>query len=98
MKGAALMGCARKRKINIGHRGRFLFGAKIFGACVNCGRDRDPNLIQQFANGRFFLFRQRFHFVAPHGNAAAASEEFHPHGFEEPLVWGGADLCQGVVA
>jgi hypothetical protein len=98
MKRTALMGCARKRKININNRGRFLFGAKIFSACFNCGRDRDPDLIQQFADGRFFLFRQRFHLVAPFGNAAAASEEFHPHGFEDPLVWGRGDLCQGVVA
>ena len=98
MKRAALMRRARKRKINIGNSGGFLFGAKIFGAGFNCGRDRDPNLIQQFTNDRFFFFWQRFHFVAPFGNAAAAPEKFHPHAFEDALVRGRRNLCQGVVA
>src|SRR4029078_9385075 len=56
MKGAALMRCARERKINIGNWRWFPLRQITSNPLFNCGCDRDPNLIQQFANGRFLLF------------------------------------------
>src|SRR5438105_15448817 len=59
MKRTALMRCARKRKINIGNRGGFLFGAKVFGASFDSGRDRHSKLLPPFADHPFFLLCQR---------------------------------------
>ena len=46
----------------------------------------------------FSSLRERFHLLAPRGNAAAASEIFHSRGLERLLVSRGFDFAQRFVA
>ena len=57
-----------------------------------------PRLVEQLADDRALLFAERFHPLAPFGDAAALAETFYPDAFERFLVARSFNLAQRVVA
>ena len=82
MKRADLVRRAGQRDVDLAERNRFFLRAKLFRARIDCRGNSGADFIEQLADNRFLLFRERFHLLAPRGNAAAAPEIFYARGFE----------------
>ncbi len=67
---------------------------KLAGALLNRCGDGGAHFVQQFADDRLLVFAERFHLLAPGGNAPAAAEVTHARGLERLLVRRGIDLAQ----
>src|SRR6266513_1162352 len=67
---------------------RFFLRAEFLRARFDCDGDGCSNIVEQFADDWLLFLRERFHLLAPGGNAAAASEIFHSCGLERLLVVG----------
>src|SRR6202022_2739844 len=82
MKRAALVGSARQRDVDVDERVRFFLPAKLFGAFFNCSGDGFANFVEQFPDDRTLCRAERFHLLAPRGDAAVAAKKTHPGLFE----------------
>src|ERR1700675_1303859 len=98
MERADLARSARKRNIDVSERVRLFLRAKFLRARFKRSGDSGANFIKQFPNDRLFFFAQRFHLLAPRGNAAATAEIADTHSLERLLGGRGIDFAQRAVA
>src|SRR4030095_9969175 len=89
---------SRKRDVDARKRIGFLFGTDSFSALVERCGNGVARLVEEFTDDRAFVFAQRFHPLAPFGDAAAFAEIFYTDGFERSLVARSFNLTQRVVA
>ncbi|HAK07117.1 MAG TPA: hypothetical protein DCO65_07650 [Spartobacteria bacterium] len=75
-----------------------MLGAKFFHALVNRSSDGVANFVQQSADDRPLFRVERFHSIAPRGNAAVASEIAHAHGLERLRIGRRFNFAQSSVA
>ena len=62
---------------------------------ANCSVYGVTNFVEQSADDRPLFRVERFHSIAPRGNAPVASEIAYAHGLERLRIAGGVDLAQG---
>ena len=98
MKRADLVRRAGQGNVDLGERACFLRRAQLFAGLLERGGHGGPDLVEQLADDRPLFFRERFHLLAPGGNAAAASEVADPRGVQRLFVRRSADLGEGRVA
>src|ERR1700693_1159819 len=98
MKRAAFVRSARQRDVDVRKRVRFFLRAKFLRAVFDRRSHGVADFVEQLSNDRLFVFAERFHLLAPRGNASAAAEIFYPGGFERLRVARISNLAQGGVA
>ena len=89
---------SRKRDVDAGERFGFFFSTDFFSALIKRGRNGVARLVEQLTDDRAFLFAERFHPLAPFGDAAAFAEIFYPDDFERFLVARSFNLAQRIIA
>ena len=89
---------SRKRDVDARERVGFFFSTDFFSALVKRCGNGVARLVEQLTDDRAFLFAERFHPLAPFGDAAAFSEIFYPDAFERFLVARSFNLAQRVIA
>src|SRR5213592_1005129 len=98
MKCAEVVRSSWKGDVDLGESARLLLRTKLLRAGFDGGGHGVANFVEQLADDWLLFLRERFHLLAPRGNAAAAPEIFHARGFERLLVSRGFDLAQRFVA
>ena len=98
MQRANLVWRSRKRDVDARERFGFSFSTDFFAALVERSRNGVARLVEQLTDDRAFLFAERFHLLAPFGDAAAFAEIFYADAFERFLVARSFNLAQRVIA
>src|SRR4030095_12957144 len=98
MQGTRLVWRSRKRDVDARERVGFFFSTDLFSALVKRCGNGVTRLVEQLADDGAFLFAERFHPLAPFGDAAAFPEIFYPDAFERFLVARSFNLAQRVIA
>src|SRR5437762_11263234 len=98
MQRTGVMWRSRKRHVDARERVGFFVGTDFFAALVKGCGNGVAGLVEQLTDDRAFLFAERFHPLAPFGDAAAFSEIFYPDAFERFLVARSCNLAQCVIA
>ena len=89
---------SRKRDVDARERVGFFFSTNFFSALVKRCGNSIARLVEQLTDDRAFLFAERFHPLAPFGDAAAFAEIFYTDAFERFLVARSFNLAQRVIA
>src|SRR5262249_21902516 len=89
---------SRKRDVDAGERLRFFFGTNFFSLLLKCDRYGVARLVEQLTDDRAFFFAERFHPLAPLGDAAAFAEIFYTDDFERILIARSFNLAERVIA
>ena len=98
MQRTNVMWRSRKRDVDARERVGFFVSTDFFSALVKRCGNGVARLVEQFTDDRAFLFAERFHPLAPFGDAAALAEIFYPDAFERFLVARSFNLAQRVIA
>src|SRR5262245_26920589 len=89
---------SRQRHVDVRERVGFFFSTDFFSALVKRCAHGVARLVEQFTDNRALLFAERFHPLAPFGDAAAFSEIFYTDSFERSLVWRCVNLAKRLIA
>ena len=87
-----------KRDVDARERVGFFVSTDFFSALVKRCGNGVARLVEQFTDDRAFLFAERFHPLAPLGDAPALAEIFYADAFERFLVSRSFNLAQRVIA
>src|SRR6516162_3572943 len=87
-----------KRDVDTRERLGFFFSTDFFSALIKRRGNGIARLVEQLTDDRAFLFAERFHPLAPFGDAAAFTEIFYADAFKRLLVACGFNLAQRVIA
>src|SRR5215472_9153716 len=98
MQGTNLMWRCRKRYIDVRERLGLFVTTNFFSALVKRRTDRIARFVEQLPDHRALLFAERFHPLAPFGNAAAFAEIFYTYAFNRFLIDRSFNLTQRVIA
>ena len=98
MQRTNVMWRSRKRDVDARERVGFFVSTDFFSALVKRCGNGVARLVEQLTDDRAFLFAERFHPLAPFGDAAAFSEIFYPDAFKRFLVARSFNLAQRVIA
>src|SRR6516162_2457803 len=98
MQRANLMWGSRKRDVDRRKRFGFFFSTDFYSALVKRRSNCVARLVKQLTDDRAFLFAERFHPLAPFGDAAGFAEILYTDTFERFLVARGFNLAQCVIA
>src|SRR5437762_13631984 len=86
MQRTGVMWRSRKRHVDARERVGFFVGTDFSCPLVKRCSNGLAGLIEQLTDDRAFLFAERFHPLAPFGDAAAFSEICYRHAFEPVRV------------
>jgi hypothetical protein len=86
-----------KRDVDARQRVGFFVSPDFFSALVKRCGNAIARLVEQFTDDRAFFFAERFHPLAPFGDAAAFSEIFYPDAFKRFLVVRSFNLAQRII-
>src|SRR5262249_1146207 len=98
MQRTAVVWRSRKGDIDARERAGFFFSTDFFSMLVKRRVNRIARLVKQLTDDGAFLFAERFHPLAPFGDAAAFAEIFYADDFERFLVARSLNLAQRVIA
>ncbi len=98
MERADFGGRAGEGDVDVRERRRFVGGAEALAVLREFRGDGVARFVQQLADERTLLLAERFHLLAPNGDAAAAAEIADAQRFERLLVRRRGDLAQRGVA
>src|SRR5947207_12931729 len=86
-----------QRDVDLSERRRFFLRLKLSRARFDRRRNSGADFVEQLADDRLLLLRERFHLLAPRRNASSAPQIAHANVAEGFLVVRAAELTHSVL-